>query len=60
MSRTTLYGQIAKIKDDVKRPIFVPDAVGGFAGKIMVNPVIVYDAMTTNTILIGNLSYIFL
>lgn len=59
VSRTTLYGQIAKIKDDVKRPIFVPNAEDGFAGKIMGYPVIVYDAMPADTILFGNLTYYF-
>lgn len=57
MNRKTLYGQIAKIKDDVKRPIFVASAEDGFAGKIMGYPVKTYDAMDDNQIIFGDFSY---
>jgi len=59
MSRTTLYDQIAKIKDSQKRPIFIMDASDGFEGKIMGRPVICYDAMTDDTIIFGNFTYYF-
>lgn len=57
MSRTTLYNRIAKIKDTTNKPIFVVNAEGGFAGKIMGYPVKTYDALADDKIIFGDFSY---
>lgn len=42
-NKKTLYGEIAKIKDSVGNPIFVPDTITGVGGRLMGYPVIVDD-----------------
>ena len=46
VNKKTLYGSIAKIKDEDKRPIFVPDTVTGIGGRLMGFPVVVDDYVT--------------
>ena len=43
MNKATLYGDIAKIEDSTGRPIFVPDTVGGMAGRLMGYPIVLDD-----------------
>lgn len=57
MSTTTLYGQIAKIKDDKKAPIFKMETDGRFEGKLSGYPVVVYDNVPDGTIIFGNFEY---
>lgn len=59
MSTTTLYGEIAKIKDDDKRPIFKMETDERFEGKLLGYPVIVYDGVPDNKVLFGNFDYYF-
>lgn len=59
MSTTTLYGEIAKIKDDEKRPIFKMETDGRFEGKLLGYPVVVYDGVPENKVLFGNFDYYF-
>jgi HK97 family phage major capsid protein len=59
MSRGTLYNKVAKIKDDVKAPIFKM-GVDGFTGTISGYPVIVHDGVTANKIIFGDLSAYYL
>lgn len=42
-NKATIYGEIAKIEDSAGRPIFVPDTVGGVAGRLMGYPVVLDD-----------------
>ena len=64
-NKRTLYTQIAKIKDNNKNPIFVPDTVSGVGGRLMGYPVVVDDYVETTasslylgkwTDVVGNLS----
>lgn len=59
MSTTTLYGQIAKIKDSDNRPIFKMETDGRFEGKLLGYPVVVYDGVPENKIIFGNFEYYF-
>ena len=59
MSTATLYGEIAKIKDDDKRPIFKTETDGRFEGKLLGYPVVVYDGVPENKVLFGNFDYYF-
>lgn len=52
----TLWGQIAKIKDEEKRPLFIPDVRDGFAGRILGIPVIENEFMPDDKVLLGNFS----
>ena len=65
VNKATLYGQIAKIKDNNNAPIFVPDVVSGVGGRLMGYPVVVDDYVATAnkglylgkwTDVVGNLS----
>ena len=56
VNRSFLYGTIAQVLGADNKAIFVPDAVEGFAGKIMGYPVIVDDLCPDNTLLLGDLS----
>ena len=49
VNKKTLYGTIAKIKDSVGNPIFVPDTISGVGGRLMGYPVIVDDYVETST-----------
>lgn len=60
MSTSTLYGQVAKIRTTDEEPIFLPDTVEGFAGRLLGKPVILNDYMPAGTILLGNFRYYFL
>ena len=42
-NKKTLYGTIAQIVDSAGRPIFVPDTIGGVAGRLMGYPVVLDD-----------------
>ena len=42
-NKATLYGEIASIEDSAGRPIFVPDTIGGVAGRLMGYPVVLDD-----------------
>ena len=64
-NKKTLYTQIAQIVDSTGNPIFVPDTVSGFGGRLMGYPVIVDDYVETTastlflgkfTDVVGNLS----
>ena len=64
-NKTTLYGEIASIVDSAGRPIFVPDTIGGVAGRLMGYPVLLDDNLVTAkkalylgkwTDVVGNLS----
>lgn len=57
MSTNTLYGEIAKIKDADKRPIFKMETDGRFEGKLSGYPVVVYDNVPDGTIIFGNFEY---
>jgi HK97 family phage major capsid protein len=57
MSTTTLYEQIAKIKDDVARPIFKVETDGRFEGKLSGYPVVCYDNLEDGKIIFGNFEY---
>lgn len=65
MSRQTLYKKIAKIKDEVKQPVFVraktdAEAIDrGIEGKLEGYPVTLYDNMPADTIIFGDLSFYF-
>lgn len=57
MSTTTLYGDIAKIKDDNNKPIFKIETDGRFEGKLSGYPVVTYDNVPDGTIIFGNFEY---
>lgn len=56
MNKKTLYGQIAKIVNSSKTPLFVQDTEGGFVGRIMGYPVLLddYVATTNNGVYLGD------
>ena len=47
VNKATLYGSIAQILDTNKNPVFVPDTIGGAAGRLMGYPVVVDDYVTS-------------
>lgn len=49
-----LYGQLAKIKDDSKRPILVQDFSNPIAQRILGFPVLVSDKVSDNTMYFGD------
>lgn len=51
---TTIWGQIANVKDETGRPYFVPDVTAGGVGRILGLIVKEDDSITTGDILIGN------
>lgn len=53
MNSKTLYEQVAKVTGEDGKSIFVPDAVEGFAGRIMGKGVVIDDYMPADTILFG-------
>jgi len=55
MNKKTLYTKIAKIKDTTENPIFVPDTIGGTAGRLMGYPVVLDDYVyaSTNAVYLG-------
>lgn len=57
MSTKTLYGDVAKIKDDKKAPIFKAETDGKFEGKLSGYPVICFDNVPDGTIIFGNFEY---
>lgn len=57
MSTTTLYEQIAKIKDDDARPIFKVETDGRFEGKLSGYPVVCYDNLEDGKVIFGNFEY---
>lgn len=57
MSTNTLYGQIAKIKDDKKAPIFKVETDGRFEGKLSGYNVVCYDNVPDGTVIFGNFDY---
>lgn len=48
VNKATLYNNIASIVDSNGRPIFVPDTVNGFGGRLMGFPVLVDDYVSTS------------
>ncbi len=59
MSSNTLYNQVAQIMDKNDKPIFIPNVVDGFEGKLLGRPVVAYDSMADDTIIFGNFAYYF-
>jgi len=59
MSKKTLYKQIAKIKDDDKRPIFKLETDERFAGKLLGYPVVTYDNCPDGKVILGDFEYYF-
>lgn len=53
-SNTTIWTQLATLKDDVGRPLFVPDVTSGGVGRMFGMVVKPDAAITGNDILIGN------
>lgn len=49
-----LYGQLAKIKDDQKRPILVQDFSNPIAQRILGFPVLISDKVADNTLFFGD------
>lgn len=60
MRSSTLFEQVAKVTGADGKSIFVPDAVEGFAGRIMGKPVVVNDHLPAGTILFGAFAYYFM
>lgn len=56
MNRKMLFGSVALIKDDSKKPIFLQDTENGFIGKIAGYPVILDEYVPDDNIVIGDLS----
>ena len=65
MNKATLYNEIASIEDSAGRPIFVPDTIGGVAGRLMGYPILLDDNLAVGkkavylgkwTDVVGNLS----
>lgn len=57
VSTSTLYNEIAKIKDDNNNPIFKPETDGRFEGKLCGYPVVTYDNLADGTVIFGDLEY---
>ena len=57
MSTNTLYGDIAKIKDENKNPIFKMETDGRFEGRLCGYPVVCYDNLEDGKIIFGNFAY---
>lgn len=57
----TVWGQLAKIKDQIGRPLFVPDVNNGGVGNILGITVKQEDAVLDGTILVGDVArgYVF-
>ena len=53
---TVIWGQLAKIKDDNKRPLFIPDVTSGGVGRMFGLVVKEEDGIPDDAILIGNVS----
>ena len=53
---TVIWGQLAKIKDDNKRPMFIPDVTTGGVGRMFGLVVKEEDGIPDDEILIGNVS----
>lgn len=54
-NNTTIWNDIAGIKDTTGKSLFVPDATGTFAGRIYGVPVAEEDAMADGDILLGDM-----
>ena len=63
LNRKFLYGTIAKIKDEVGRPIFIHaksddgSKQKGIEGQILGYPVVIYDFVPNNTIIFGDFEF---
>lgn len=57
MSTNTLYGEIAKIKDANKQPIFKMEMDGRFEGNLCGFPVVCYDNLADGKVIFGNFEY---
>lgn len=52
---TTIWNQLATLKDEMGRPLFVPDVTSGGVGRIFGLPVKEEDSVADGTILFGNI-----
>ncbi|NTW06146.1 MAG: phage major capsid protein [Peptococcaceae bacterium] len=53
---TTIWGQLAKIKDGEEKPLFIPDVTKGGVGLMFGLPVKEDDSVGENEVLIGNIA----